>query len=98
MPMSLLKHSSKKLNKSKTFSETLILYSKNGYFRKNMLKALTHHKYRTFAMIKPDAYGSIGKILARIESEGFRISNLRMTKFTLRDAEDFYAEHRVFFE
>lgn len=51
-------------------------------------------KQKTFAMIKPDAYGSIGKILARIESEGFRISNLRMTKFTLRDAEDFYAEHR----
>lgn len=57
-------------------------------------------KQKTFAMIKPDAYGNIGKILARIESEGFRISNLRMTKFTLRDAQDFYAEHRgkPFFE
>lgn len=57
-------------------------------------------KQKTFAMIKPDAYGNIGKIISRIETDGFRISNIRMTKFSLRDAQDFYAEHRgkPFFE
>lgn len=57
-------------------------------------------KQKTFAMIKPDAYGNIGKILTRIEQDGFRISNIKMTKMTLKDAQEFYGEHRgkPFFE
>jgi len=49
---------------------------------------------KTFAMIKPDAYPYIGKILQRIEEDQFRISNIRMTKMTLRDSQEFYAEHK----
>jgi len=41
---------------------------------------------KTFAMIKPDAYNNIGKIVEAIESSGFIIANLKMTKMTLRDA------------
>jgi len=44
-------------------------------------------------MIKPDAYGNIGKIINRIEEDGFRISNIRMTKMSLKDAQAFYGEH-----
>jgi len=40
-------------------------------------------------MIKPDAYTNIGKIIDVIELN-FRIANLKMTKFTLSDAQGKY--------
>lgn len=46
-------------------------------------------------MIKPDAYTKMGKIIASIEKNGFVISNLKMVRFSLRDAQEFYAEHQV---
>ena len=51
---------------------------------------------RTFAIIKPDAVeqGLIGKILARIEQEGFTIRAMRLQHLTKREAEGFYAVHR----
>jgi len=51
---------------------------------------------RTFAIIKPDAVenGHIGKVLSRIEEEGFRIVAMRMQHMTRREAEGFYAVHR----
>ncbi len=57
---------------------------------------------RTFAMIKPDATarGIAGKIVSRIEDEGFRILGMRLVQMTLAQAEGFYAVHRErpFFE
>jgi len=51
---------------------------------------------RTFAIIKPDAVEAkaAGRILARIEEEGFRIVGLRMENLTVQEAEGFYAVHR----
>ena len=51
---------------------------------------------RTFAIIKPDAYksGYTGRILARIEQEGFTIRAMRLTYLSKREAEGFYAVHR----
>ena len=51
---------------------------------------------RTFAIIKPDAVAQrlIGKILARIEQEGFTIRAMRLQHLTKREAEGFYAVHR----
>ncbi len=51
---------------------------------------------RTFAIVKPDAVekGRIGKILDRIEEEGFRIVAMRMVRLTRAEAEGFYAVHR----
>ncbi len=51
---------------------------------------------RTLAIIKPDAVERrhAGRILARIEEEGFRLVALRMAHLTRRDAEGFYAVHR----
>jgi nucleoside-diphosphate kinase len=51
---------------------------------------------RTFAIIKPDAVEAkaAGRILARIEEEGFRIVALRMENLTTKEAEGFYAVHR----
>ena len=51
---------------------------------------------RTLAMIKPDATERriAGKIISRIEDEGFRILGMRMASMTLAQAEGFYAVHR----
>lgn len=51
---------------------------------------------RTFAMIKPDATtrGIAGKILSRIEAEGFRVVGMRLVQMTKTQAEGFYAVHR----
>jgi nucleoside-diphosphate kinase len=52
---------------------------------------------RTFAIIKPDAVakGVAGRILARIEQEGFTVRALRLTHLSKREAEGFYAVHRA---
>jgi nucleoside-diphosphate kinase len=51
---------------------------------------------RTFAIIKPDAVaaGFAGRILQRIEAEGFQICAMRMVKLSKAEAEGFYAVHR----
>ena len=51
---------------------------------------------RTLAIIKPDAVGRnlVGKILERIESEGFRIAAMKLIKLGKAQAEGFYAVHR----
>lgn len=50
---------------------------------------------RTFAIIKPDAVknGVIGRILARVEQEGFRVVAMRLQHLSKREAEGFYAVH-----
>jgi nucleoside-diphosphate kinase len=50
---------------------------------------------KTFAIIKPDAVEArnAGKILGRIESEGFRIVALKRHSISRHEAEEFYAEH-----
>lgn len=51
---------------------------------------------RTFAIIKPDAVaaGYTGRILQRIEAEGFKIRAMRLVNLSKSDAEGFYAVHR----
>jgi nucleoside-diphosphate kinase len=51
---------------------------------------------KTFSIIKPDAVagGNAGKVLSLLESNGFRIVALRMTKLSQSQAEGFYAVHR----
>ena len=51
---------------------------------------------RTLAIIKPDgvAQGCVGRVLSRIEQEGFRIAALRLVRLTRKEAEGFYAVHR----
>src|SRR3954471_7208278 len=50
----------------------------------------------TFAIIKPDAVRGrlAGRIIQRIEDEGFQIRAMRLVNLTKRDAEGFYAVHR----
>ena len=51
---------------------------------------------RTFAIIKPDAVAArfTGRILQRIEAEGFQIRAMRMVNLSKAQAEGFYAVHR----
>jgi len=51
---------------------------------------------RTFTIIKPDSVrkGNFGKIIGRIESEGFRILGLKKVSLSQKQAEGFYAIHR----
>lgn len=51
---------------------------------------------KTLAIIKPDALKKkvMGKILQRIEEEGFTISGLRMLHLTKEEAQGFYIVHK----
>ena len=51
---------------------------------------------RTLSIIKPDGVrqGVVGKILARLEAEGFKILGLKMIHMSKGEAEGFYAVHR----
>ena len=52
---------------------------------------------RTLAIIKPDAVerGLTGRIIARIEAEGYQIRAMRRVHLSLREAEGFYDVHRA---
>ncbi len=52
---------------------------------------------KTLAIIKPDAVKKkvIGKIIQRIEEEGFDISGLKMLHLTKEEAEGFYIVHKA---
>ena len=51
---------------------------------------------RTLFIVKPDAVERrlIGKILAHVEGQGFRIAEARLTRLTRDEAQGFYAEHQ----
>lgn len=51
---------------------------------------------RTFAMIKPDATarGLSGRILSRIEEEGFQVLGMKLVHMSKAQAEGFYDVHR----
>ena len=57
---------------------------------------------RTFAIIKPDAVerNLIGKILERIESNGFKIAGMKKAQLSQKETKGFYYVHkeRPFFD
>ncbi len=63
-------------------------------------KAFESQKSRTLALIKPNAYDHIGKIMDIIYANGLAVNRLKMLKMKLEDAQEFYAEHKgkPFFE
>ena len=68
------------------------------FYSKNLItqKLFKHHgPQQTFAMIKPDAVAALhtGKIIDRIEHEGFTIVAMKKTTLTQKRAQEFYAEH-----
>ena len=51
---------------------------------------------RTLTIIKPDSVrkNNFGKILSRIENEGFKVLGIKKVALSQRQAEGFYAVHR----
>jgi len=51
---------------------------------------------RTFTIIKPDSVrkANFGKIIGRLEAEGFRILGLKKVSLSQKQAESFYGVHR----
>lgn len=51
---------------------------------------------RTFTIVKPDSVrrGNFGRIISRLEAEGFRILGLKKVALSQRQAEGFYAVHK----
>ncbi len=51
---------------------------------------------RTFTIVKPDSVrkGNAGKIISRLEGEGFLILGLRKVSLSQKQAESFYGVHR----
>src|SRR5213596_2806088 len=51
---------------------------------------------RTLTIIKPDSVrkNNFGKILSRLESEGFKVLGIKKVALTQKQAEGFYAVHR----
>ena len=50
---------------------------------------------RTLGIIKPDAFGKgyAGRVLSRIDEEGFRVVGMKLAHMTRRQAEGFYYVH-----
>merc|ERR1719353_1047796 len=51
-------------------------------------------KSRTLALVKPDAYPHLGKIISEIYKMDFIISQMRMVKMTRADVEEFFAAEK----
>jgi nucleoside-diphosphate kinase len=51
---------------------------------------------RTLYIVKPDAVrrNLVGRILAHVEEQGFRVVEARLSRLTRTEAQTFYAEHR----
>ncbi len=51
---------------------------------------------RTITIVKPDAVrnGNFGKVISRVEAEGFKILGLKKASLSQKQAEGFYAVHR----
>src|SRR5436190_435155 len=51
---------------------------------------------RTFTIVKPDSVrkGNFGKIISRLESEGFKVLGLKKVSLSQQQAESFYGIHR----
>jgi nucleoside-diphosphate kinase len=51
---------------------------------------------RTFTIVKPDSVrkGNFGKIVSRLEGEGFKVLSLKKVTLSKQQAEGFYAVHR----
>lgn len=72
------------------FSRQLKLIDYNDEYTRNLLEGRSQ---RTLAMVKPDAFKHLGKIVHAIQQSGFLISNMRVCKLTKAEAVKFYEVH-----
>ena len=77
------------------------MFIQSNSFFSYVCKKIIKMNNRTFTMIKPDAVenGHIGAILKKINTAGFKIVAMKLTKLSKEKAEKFYEVHneRPFF-
>merc|ERR1719482_628322 len=73
------------------FSRQVKIAEYADVFTRNELEG---NKSRTLALVKPDAYQHLGKIIAEVYKMNFIISQMRMVKMTKADAEEFFAAEK----
>ena len=74
----------------KVYSRLLEVVDFGDVFTKN---ALEQKKEKTCAIVCPQNYLHIGKVISLIESQDFIIARMKMTRLTRETAAQFYAEH-----
>ena len=78
------------------------MFIQSNSFFSSVCKKIIKINNRTFTMIKPDAVenGHIGAILEKINTAGFKIVAMKLTKLSKEKAEKFYEVHneRPFFD
>uniref|UniRef100_A0AAY4CWS0 Nucleoside diphosphate kinase homolog 7 n=1 Tax=Denticeps clupeoides TaxID=299321 RepID=A0AAY4CWS0_9TELE len=78
-------------NRVNVFSRQLNL---TGYGDQYTAKKLGSKKERTLAMIKPDSITKVGEIIQKIYDANLIVTKAKMTKFSWKQAADFYSEHQ----
>mmetsp|Transcript_59306 Transcript_59306/g.95912 ORF Transcript_59306/g.95912 Transcript_59306/m.95912 type:complete len:375 (-) Transcript_59306:407-1531(-) len=73
------------------YSRELVVVDYGDEFTKGQLE---QKKEKTLALIKPDAFLKVGKILNAVYKDGFRVGRMRSLHLSRGDAQEFYAEHR----
>merc|ERR1719398_670394 len=73
------------------FSRQVKIAEYADVFTRNELEG---NKSRTLALVKPDAYPHLGKIIAEVYKMGFVISKMKMVKLSKADAEEFFAAEK----
>lgn len=77
---------------------TVSVYSRQlkviGYADEYTRNKLGSKREETCAIIKPDAYAHLGKILDAAHSVGLVVGNMRMTKLTKEQSEEFFSNLR----
>merc|ERR1719375_1468630 len=70
------------------FSRQVKIAEYADVFTRNELEG---NKSRTLALVKPDAYPHLGKIIAEVYKMGFVISKMKMVKLSKEEAAEFYS-------
>merc|ERR1711904_59149 len=77
---------------------TVSIYSRqlkvSGYSDEFTANKLQPRQEKTLAIVKPDGYAHLGKIMDAIVAAGMQCADMRMTKLTPDQVEEFYEELR----
>merc|ERR1719235_528372 len=73
------------------FSRQVKIAEYADVFTRNELEG---NKSRTLALVKPDAYPHLGKIIAEVYKMGFVISKMKMVKLSKEEAAEFYSAEK----
>lgn len=74
------------------FLSRRLTQTRSSMVMQRAISTLDPNQESTFGLIKPDGMNNLGQIFGRLNSEGFTIRNVRMTKFNKATSKTFF-EH-----